>query len=164
MTEAIVTIQGWVGGEPQTYAAGEGSVTRFRVAHTPRRFHRATGEWQDGQTQWFTVSAWRQLGVHCQRSLHKGDPVIVHGRISHRTYTNRDGLEASSLDLEAFTVGHDLGLGISVYSRTVGSSVPRGPSRPEPPREEDLPPSWSVPGDEPGREAGDTAGADTPAA
>lgn len=149
MSEAIVTIQGWVGADPVTYQAGEGSVTKFRVAHTPRRYRRATGEWYDGETQWYSVSAWRLLGSHCQRSLHKGDPVVVQGRLGQRTYTNREGIDVVTLELEAFTVGHDLSLGISSFSRTVGAVVPREP-RPEPPVGEeppapDAPSSWTLP-------------------
>ena len=146
-SDAIVTISGWVGTDPQTYPAGEGSVTRFRVAHTPRRYRRATGEWIDGESQWFGVSAWRQLGTHCQRSIHKGDPVLVHGRLSQRTFRNRDGIEVTSLELEAFAVGHDLNLGISSFSRTVGAVQPRSEQRREEPREADIPSSWGVPGE-----------------
>jgi single-strand DNA-binding protein len=147
-SDAIVTIQGWVGTEPQTYPAGDGSVTRFRVAHTPRRFKRSTGEWLDGESQWFGVSAWRQLGTHCQRSVHKGDPVLVHGRLSQRTYTNRDGMQVTSLELEAFAVGHDLNLGITSFNRTIGAVQPRPEPTRDEPREDDYPPSWSVPGED----------------
>lgn len=171
MSEAIVTIQGWIGADPVTYPAGDGSVTKFRVAHTPRRYRRSTGEWYDGETQWYSVSAWRQLGTHCQRSLHKGDPVVVQGRLGQRTYTNRDGIDVVTLELEALAVGHDLSLGISSFSRTVGAVVAREP-RPDDAvaaapaseaRVPDAPPSWSVPGDAAGS-GGGTEDADASAA
>jgi single-strand DNA-binding protein len=172
MSEAIVTIQGWLGADPVTYTAGDGSVTKFRVAHTPRRYRRTTGEWYDGETQWYSVSAWRLLGSHCQRSLHKGDPVVVQGRLGQRTYTNREGVDVVTLELEALTVGHDLSLGISLFSRTVGAGVGResrpgdataeAPPAPDTPAPE-APASWSPAGDRAGNDA-DAEDADAPAA
>lgn len=119
--DVIITIEGWLGAEPQTYAAGDATVTRFRVGHTPRRFDRNTNDWVSGQTQWYSVSAWRLLGQHCQRSLHTGDPVIVHGRVTQRSFTTKLGVEVTALEIEALSVGHDLGMGVSVFNKTVGS-------------------------------------------
>ena len=82
-------------------------MTNFRLGCTPRRFHRGRQEWVNGPTQWYGVSAWRLLGEHCKRSLHVGDPVIVHGRLNQRSY-DRDGVEVTVLEIEAVVVGHDL--------------------------------------------------------
>jgi single-strand DNA-binding protein len=37
--------------------------------------------WVDGQTSWYTVHAWRTLGNNVAASVHKGDAVVVHGRV-----------------------------------------------------------------------------------
>lgn len=117
LNDTMITLQGNVGGDVTLRRAGDTPVANFRVAATPRRFHRQTQEWVDGETQWYTVNAWRALGEHCDRSLHRGDPVVVHGRLSQRTYINKHGVEVSALEVEALLVGHDLSWGVSQFVR-----------------------------------------------
>jgi single-strand DNA-binding protein len=118
MYETTVTLQGWLGGDVTTRMAGEALVASFRVASTPRRFQRSTETWVDGTTQWYSVTAWRALGENCQRSLRRGDPVVVHGRLTVSTWVGRDGVEQSTLEIEATHVGHDLSRGSAVFTRT----------------------------------------------
>ncbi|MEX0428343.1 single-stranded DNA-binding protein [Nocardioides sp. DS6] len=113
MTESMITLQGFVGAEPVLRIAGGHPVANFRVACTPRRLNRTTGAWADAPTQWFTVNAWRVLGENVARSLRKGDAVVVHGRLSARSYTNKDGLEVNTFEVEASVVGHDLNRGLT---------------------------------------------------
>ena len=122
MNETLVTLQGWVGADVTTRVAGDSVVASFRVASTPRRFQRKTEEWVDGDTQWFTVKAWRALAENCEKSLHRGDPVVVHGKLSAQTWTNSAGIEVTSFEVEASFVGHDLNRGAAQFTRT-----PRAP-------------------------------------
>ncbi len=108
MYETTVTLQGYVGTPVTTRVAGDSVLAGFRVACTPRRYQRKTETWANGATQWYSVTAWRGLAENCQQSLHRGDPVIVHGRLTVNTWVNRDGIEMSSLEVEATHVGHDL--------------------------------------------------------
>lgn len=118
MNESMVTFQGWLGGDPRLRTAGEVPVTSFRVAATPRRFHRATQSWSDGPTQWYTVTAWRSLGEHCASSLRRGDPVVVHGRLTQSTWRTDAGEEVTTVEVEADFVGHDLNRGVSHFAKT----------------------------------------------
>lgn len=118
MNESMVTFQGWLGGDVRTRQAGTAQVAWFRVASTPRRFNRSTGEWFDGPTQWYTVNAWRALGEHCQESLRRGDPVVVHGRLTQSTWVNNENVEVTSLEVDATFVGHDLNRGRSQFTKT----------------------------------------------
>ena len=45
-------------------------------------------------------------------------PVVVHGRLTVNTWTNQQGVEVSSLEIEAIHVGHDLTRGTSNVTRT----------------------------------------------
>lgn len=122
MNETMVTLQGWLGGDVEVRVAGDADVARFRVGCTPRRFSRKNNTWYDADTQWYTVNAWRGLGEHCRDSLRRGDPVVVHGRLSAQTWTNKAGLEVTSFEVEATLVGHDLTKGVSSFTRTPGEA------------------------------------------
>ena len=117
MYESMVTFQGWLGADVKTRAAGGAVVASFRVASTPRRYNRTTQEWSDGPTQWYSVNAWRSLGEHCAASLRRGDPVVVHGRLNQSTWINSEGVEVTSLEVDASFVGHDLNRGRTVFTR-----------------------------------------------
>jgi len=113
----MVTFQGWLGADVKTRSAAGALVASFRVASTPRRYNRSTQEWSDGPTQWFSVNAWRSLGDHCAASLRRGDPVVVHGRLTQSTWVNGEGVEVTSLEVDATFVGHDLNRGRTVFTR-----------------------------------------------
>lgn len=117
MNETFVTLTGWLGTDVERRAAGDAPVAHFRVACTPRRFQKKTGEWSDGGTQWYSVSVWRALAVNCEQSLRRGDPVVVHGRLSASTWTNTAGVAMTTYDVDASFVGHDLNRGTSTFTR-----------------------------------------------
>jgi single-strand DNA-binding protein len=92
-------------------------VAHFRVASTPRRYVRRTDTWEDGTTQWYAVNAWRSLAENCDASLRRGDPVVVHGKLTAHVWTNKAGVEVTTLEVEASFVGHDLNRGTSAFRR-----------------------------------------------
>jgi single-strand DNA-binding protein len=146
--DTMVTVQGWLGSPPQLRDAAGTQVANFRVGCTPRRFSRAQGAWVDGPTQWYGVSAWRALGEHCARSLHMGDPVVVHGRLNQRSY-ERNGVEVPVLEIDAVTVGHDLSRGVSSFSTPVGTAGGAQPARAAASGTAPERDPWDVPGSRP---------------
>ena len=122
LNETAVTVQGWLGGPVSLRRAGNAPVASFRLAATPRRYHAATGEWSDDTTQWFTVNAWRTLAEHCATSLRRSDPVVVVGRLRATTWVNAAGVEVSSFEIDAQSVGHDLNRGTSQFTRAQRSA------------------------------------------
>lgn len=113
-----VTIMGFIGNDPQPAITGTGvSVLNFRVGSTQRRYDAKAGEWVDSGTNWYSVSAYRQLADHARDSLRKGQPVIVTGRLKVRDWDNGNGARGSALDLDADAIGHDLRWGSSAFVR-----------------------------------------------
>ena len=124
MNETLITLQGYVGGDVKVRAAGDSQVATFRVGSTPRRYSKKDAGWVDGDTQWYSVSCWRALGEHVERSLRRGDPVVLHGRLTVQTWTNTAGLEVTTFEVEAVFVGHDLNRGTSAFTKTPRPVVP----------------------------------------
>ena len=118
MHDTLVTLQGNLGGDVRLHETAESQVANFRVGSTPRWVDRKTGEWVEGTTVWYAVSAWRGLARNCADSLRRGDPVVVHGRLSTRSFVNNNGVEVSDLEVTATFVGHDLTRGRSVFTKT----------------------------------------------
>lgn len=116
MSETFATFHGWVGNEVTHRDPNGISVANFRVASTPRI--KRKGEWMDGDTTWYSVSAWRSLADNIRDSVKKGDAVIVHGRLRSETWTREDGATSTTMVVEATFVGHDLTRGTSVFLRT----------------------------------------------
>lgn len=50
-------------------------------------------------TNFYRVSAWRQMGDNCAKYLHKGDRVAVIGELVLRSYVDKNGQNRSSLDI-----------------------------------------------------------------
>lgn len=115
LNDTSITLCGYVGGDVSLRDAGGSVVASFRVGSTPRRYRRGTDTWEDESTQWYTVNAWRHLGEHCARSLRRGDPVLVHGRLRASSWTTKEGVDVTSFEVEALAVGHDLNRGASTF-------------------------------------------------
>lgn len=123
MNETLVTVQGYVGTEPEERMVGETVVASFRIGSTPRRFNREQNSWVDQETNWFTVNAWRGLARNVLDSLRIGEPVIVHGKLRTDAWKDADGRPHSTTVLDAVTVGHDLRWGTSAFLKSRSGSA-----------------------------------------
>lgn len=119
MNETTMTIVGNVLNEPEHRRLDESQqlVTNFKVASTSRRYDRQQERWVDGDTLRLRVTCWRQLAENVVRSIHVGDPVIVTGRLSSKTWETDDHVKRVTYELEAASVGHDLSRGRAKFAR-----------------------------------------------
>jgi single-strand DNA-binding protein len=89
-----------VGKDPELQVTSEGTpFTRFSVA-VNRSYKSSSGEKVE-ETEWFNIVVWRQLAELCERYLHKGSKVYLEGRLSQRKYTDREGIQRTSVDVIA---------------------------------------------------------------
>ncbi|MEV8338501.1 single-stranded DNA-binding protein [Leucobacter sp. NPDC077196] len=93
--------------EPRVSQAGKSWVT-FRIASTPRIRDRQSGDWSDGEPLWLGCRAYGEYADNIAASLTKGMRVIVQGRLTQRSYTDNQGQQRTSLDLEVEEVGPSL--------------------------------------------------------
>jgi single-strand DNA-binding protein len=106
--EIVVWAVGNVASDVRFVALDSGvHRARFRLASTPRRLDRDTGQWTDATTSYVTVTCWRTLADNVASALNKGDPVVVVGRASVRDW-ERDERKGSTLEIDASAIGPDL--------------------------------------------------------
>ncbi|GGL76787.1 single-stranded DNA-binding protein [Glutamicibacter protophormiae] len=114
----LMTIRGIVGTEPQLSITPKGlAVLKFRVATHERKRDGETGQWVDGATSWFSVSAFRALAENAMESIAQGDHLVIFGKLQIRQFDRPDGTRGMSADLEAYSLGHDLRYGISQFTK-----------------------------------------------
>ena len=129
MNETYVTLVGNIASDLKHDQTPSGlPVTTFRLASTTRRFDRGRGGWADLDTIYVTVTCFRQLAENVASSCAKGEPVVVTGRLKMRQWSTPDGRSGTVMELDANSVGHDLGRGTSAFKKS--------PSRPPAPRPE----------------------------
>lgn len=130
MTDTI-TLTGLVATTPRHIVTSEGlAITSFRLASNQRRFDRAKGAWIDGDTNWYTVTSFRQLGTHVASSVQKGERVIVTGRVRIREWESGEK-NGTTIEIDADAVGHDLTWGRATFTRSVVVGRSEGAETPE---------------------------------
>lgn len=103
-----ITIEGNCGTDPELRFTQSGNaVANFSVAVT-ERVRDDNGEWADGDTSWFRVTAWRDLAENVTESVRQGMRVIVTGRFKLEQYEDREGNKRVSGELTADDVGVSL--------------------------------------------------------
>lgn len=113
----LITVTGLVATTPRYLTTSEGlTILSFRLASSQRRFDRALSRWVDGDTNWYTVSAFRALANNGVESINKGDRVIVQGQFRLRDWENTDR-SGTTAEIEAEVIGHDLSWGVATYKR-----------------------------------------------
>ena len=116
MTDSI-TVAGVVGSDPRLHLTTQGlAITSFRLASTRRYFDRTKGSWEDGETNWYTVSGFRQLAHNTAASLKKGERVVVHGRLRLRAWESGEK-SGTAIEIEADSIGHDLTWGTTTLTK-----------------------------------------------
>jgi single-strand DNA-binding protein len=119
----IITLTGLVATIPKHLVTGEGlSITSFRLASTQRRFDRTEQKWVDGDTNWYTISAFRQLATNVVSSVQKGQRIVVTGRLRIRDWAT-DEKHGTSIGVDADAIGHDLSWGTAQFTRSASAKV-----------------------------------------
>jgi single-strand DNA-binding protein len=106
---AKITLQGLIATTPRHLVTQDGlAITSFRIA-----------EQNDGTeiTNWFTVTALKDLALNAYSSLSKGDRIVVSGTLKVRDWDNGER-SGTSVEIEADSIGHDLSWGTSTFTRT----------------------------------------------
>ena len=141
MNDTELTVVGNVVDSPRRVRLENSAVTNFRMASTARRYDSSRQEFVDAGTLWVDVEAWGELGGNVARSVSKGDPVIVRGTLTTRSWESENG-RRSAPQIRATAVGPNLARGWSDFhrpARTAPAVDAGGPADGEPsPADEQL--------------------------
>jgi single-strand DNA-binding protein len=99
-----VTLLGNLGRDPETrYAADGAAVCNFTVATTDRWKDKASGETREA-TEWHRIVAFGRLAEIAGEYLRKGSPVYVEGKLRTRKWTDKEGQERYTTEINADSI------------------------------------------------------------
>jgi single-strand DNA-binding protein len=100
--ETSITLIGNVVSDPELrFTPAGAAVCKFRIASTPRKFDKQTNAWTDGEPLFLGASVWRQQAENVAESVTKGMRVVVVGRLTQRSYEDREGVRRTVYEIEA---------------------------------------------------------------
>jgi single-strand DNA-binding protein len=135
-----VILLGHLGKDAETKFTPSGvAKTTFAIATNRRWKDQQTGEWRD-ETDWHNVVLWRSENV--ANYLLKGKQIYVEGRLSTRSYDDKDGNKRWITEVVADDVillGSGGGAPRESGGEELGQpvSMPRSAPRPQPARQAD---------------------------
>lgn len=114
--ETYVTIRGFVGADPSVFHNETSKVTVVvRVGVTARNFDRKLSTYVDGNSAWYSVRCHGDLAENVVRSVRKGSPVLVRGRLSPRMWTDKEGRSRIDYAIAADSIALDLNTGWATF-------------------------------------------------
>lgn len=102
MVNKVILI-GNVGQDPEVRRLDNGAVVaKFSLA-TNETYKDKNGEMQK-ITEWHNVVVWRQLAEIAEKYVKKGKQVFIEGKLTHRKYTDANGVEKYITDVVGNTL------------------------------------------------------------
>lgn len=101
MSLNTISIQGRMAQTPELHMTkSQVPVTSFTVA--VERDYQKPGE--ERQVDWIRCVAWRTLAEFVCKHFTKGSPIVAHGRLECRNYTDKEGNKRDSWEITADNV------------------------------------------------------------
>lgn len=101
-TDNQITIVGNLADDPDLRYTPTGvPVANVRVAVNQRFFNKEKNEWDERLDGFFTCNVWRDMAENVSESLHRGDRVLVTGRLRSRSYETKEGETRWVTEIEA---------------------------------------------------------------
>ena len=117
MNDIITTVIGNAVTDVSLRVTSSGtSVASFRIASNSRRFDKSTNSWIDQEPSYLSITAWSQLAENVALSVHKGQPLLVTGKLKVRQWQDADK-SGTNVEIDAIAIGHDLNRGTSEFTK-----------------------------------------------
>jgi single-strand DNA-binding protein len=99
-TDNVITLVGNLTDDPELRFTPNGvAVANVRIAVNRRVRNQQTNDWEDKLDGYFNV--WRDHAENVAESLHRGNRVLVTGRLTSRSYQDKDGQTRWVTEIEA---------------------------------------------------------------
>lgn len=95
-----VILIGNLGNDPEIRHLENGAAVAKMSVATNENYRDKAGEWQT-QTEWHDVIMWRQMAERAQQQLKKGSQVYVEGKLTHRSWEDKDGNKRKTTEVVA---------------------------------------------------------------
>lgn len=95
-----VVLIGNLGSDPEIRTLESGAMVAKIGVATSENYRDKAGEWQS-QTEWHDVVMWRYLAERAQQTLKKGSQVYIEGKLTHRTWEDKDGNKRKTTEVVA---------------------------------------------------------------
>lgn len=98
-----VILVGRAGKDPEiTVMPNSGQqLAKFSMATNEGYFDKTSNAWKDLPTEWHNIVAWRALAQKVEKSVGKGDMVLVEGSIRSRKWKDKNGQDRSITEIQA---------------------------------------------------------------
>ena len=117
MNDIITTVIGNAVTDVSLRVTSSGtSVASFRIASNSRRFDKSTSSWIDQEPSYLSITAWSQLAENVALSVHKGQALVVTGKLKVRQWQDADK-SGTNVEIDATAIGHDLNRGTSEFTK-----------------------------------------------
>tara|TARA_Y100000310_G_C20053311_1_gene521587 strand:+ start:117 stop:518 length:402 start_codon:yes stop_codon:yes gene_type:complete len=94
-TYQSVLVLGNLAADPDVRSTNRGlKVANFTLATTEK----------NDEVQWHRCSAFDKTAAFLEQYAHKGDKLLIQGRLRTRKYTGKDGMERSSTEITCYQV------------------------------------------------------------
>lgn len=98
-----VMLIGNVGQDPEVrYLENQSKVARIRIA-TTEVYTTRNGERREN-TEWHSVTGWRNLADLAEKYIRKGSQIYVEGRLTTREWTDQTGAKRTTTEIEASNI------------------------------------------------------------
>jgi single-strand DNA-binding protein len=117
MNDIITTVIGNAVTDVSLRVTSSGtSVASFRIASNSRRFDKSANSWIDQEPSYLSITAWSQLAENVALSVHKGQGLVVTGKLKVRQWQDADK-SGTNVEIDATAIGHDLNRGTSEFTK-----------------------------------------------
>ena len=101
-----VILVGRAGKDPEVTVMPKSGqqLAKFSLATNEGYFDKNSNAWKDLPTEWHNIVAWRALAQKVEKSLGKGDLVLVEGSIRTRKWKDKNGQDRWNTDIQADNV------------------------------------------------------------
>lgn len=129
MSINLITVAGRMATDPTTNVVNNISCTSFSLA-SDSKLKDANGNYI---TNFYRVTAWRNLGDNAAKYLHKGDAVTITGDVGIREYTDKNGQSRTAVQITANQIEYP------PRKKDAAASAPAPAAQDAPPDDDELP-------------------------